>query len=70
MDSFRQHPGFHAAACVLIAYIKPFLANLLSPQQGKDFTYEEPSVKSFGTFTAYFTFIAMLSLLHNAWLFT
>ena len=29
MDSFRQHPGFHAAACVLIAYIKPFLANLL-----------------------------------------
>ena len=69
MDSFRHHPGFHAAACVLIAYVKPFLANLLSPQQGKDFTYEEPSVKSFGTFTAYFTFITMLSLLHNAWLF-
>ncbi|MFM7710913.1 MAG: rod shape-determining protein MreD, partial [Ferruginibacter sp.] len=21
VDSFRQHPGFHAAACVLIAYV-------------------------------------------------
>ena len=69
LDSFRHHPGFHAAACVLIAYVKPFLVNLLAPQQGTDFNYEEPSVKSMGTFAAYFTLVAVLSLLHNAWLF-
>jgi rod shape-determining protein MreD len=36
LDSFRHEPGFHAAACVLIAYVKPFLVNLLIPQEGAD----------------------------------
>ena len=48
LDSFRHHPGFHTAACVLIAYIRPFLINLLIPQEGADNNYEEPSFKSMG----------------------
>lgn len=69
LDSFRHLPGFHAAACVLIAYVKPFLINLLIPQEGSDTNYQEPSIKSMGGPLPYFIFIAVLSLLHNAWLF-
>ncbi|MBS1496881.1 MAG: rod shape-determining protein MreD [Bacteroidetes bacterium] len=69
LDSFRHQPGFHAAACVLIAYIKPFLVNMLIPQEGADTNYQEPSIKSMGGPLPYFIFIAVLCLLHNAWLF-
>ena len=69
MDSFRHNPGFHAAACVLIAYVKPFLVNLFIPQEGADTNFAEPSVKSMGGLIPYAIFIGVLSLLHNAWLF-
>jgi rod shape-determining protein MreD len=69
LDSFRHNPGFHAAACVLIAYIRPFFINILIPQEGADTNYEEPSIKSFGGITPYFVFVAALTLIHNAWLF-
>src|SRR3954469_13761103 len=36
LDSFRHSPGFHAAACVLIAYLRPFLINILIPQEGAE----------------------------------
>jgi hypothetical protein len=69
LDSFRHQPGFHAAACVLIAYIRPFLVNMLIPQEGADTNYQEPSIKSMGGAMPYFIFISVLSLLHNSWLF-
>ncbi len=69
LDSFRHQPGFHTAACVLIAYVKPFLVNLLIAQQGAEANYREPSIKSMGGPLPYFIFISILSLLHNAWLF-
>src|SRR5438477_2968484 len=48
LDFFTKTPGLHAAPCVLIAYIRPFLINLLIPQEGADTNYEEPSIKSMG----------------------
>lgn len=69
MDSFRHHPGFHAAACVMIAYFRPFFINILIPQEGADNNYEEPSVKSLGGFAPYFVYAGVLCLIHNAWLF-
>lgn len=69
MDSFRHHPGFHTAACVLVAYIRPFLVNLLIPQEGADNNYEEPSFKSLGGFVPYVIFIAVLTIIHHGWLF-
>ena len=69
MDSFRHHPGFHTAACVLIAYIRPFLVNLLIPQEGADSNYEEPSFKSLGGILPYMIFIGVLTFLHHGWLF-
>lgn len=69
MDSFRHHPGFHTAACVLIAYIRPFFINLLIPQEGADNNYQEPSFKSMGGFVPYMIFIAVLTFIHHGWLF-
>lgn len=69
IDGFRYQPGFHAAACVLIAYIRPFIINLLISQQGAESNYNEPSIKSMGGITPYFFYIGILVLIHNAWLF-
>ncbi|MBS1742579.1 MAG: rod shape-determining protein MreD [Bacteroidetes bacterium] len=69
LDSFRHHPGFHAAACVLIAYVRPFLINILIPQEGAETNYEEPSFKSMGGMLPYLIYAGVLSFLHNTWLF-
>ncbi len=69
LDSFRHQPGFHAAACVLIAYARPFLINMLIPQEGAETNYEEPSITSMGGLLPYAVYIGFFSLLHNAWLF-
>jgi len=69
LDSFRHHPGFHTAACVLIAYIRPFLVNLLIPQQGAETNYDEPSFKSMGGAIPYLVFVSILTCIHHAWLF-
>ena len=69
LDSFRHQPGFHAAACVMIAYFRPFLINLLIPQEGSDTNFEEPSVRSLGGFLPYILYAGTLSFFHNAWLF-
>ena len=69
IDSFHHSPGFHAAACVLIAYVRPFLINLLIPQEGAEANYDEPSFKSMGGMLPYLIYSGVLSLLHNAWLF-
>jgi hypothetical protein len=69
LDSFRHNPGFHSAACVLIAYVRPFLISILIPQEGADTNYEEPSVRSMGGFLAYFVYVGTLTIIHNAWLF-
>ena len=69
LDSFRHNPGFHTAACVLIAYIRPFLVNILIPQEGADTNYEEPSIKSMGGFAPYMIYIGVLTFIHHGWLF-
>lgn len=69
LDSFRHNPGFHAAACVLIAYVRPFLISILIPQEGADGNYEEPSVKSLGGNLPYFIYVTVLTIIHHAWLF-
>lgn len=69
LDFFTKTPGMHAAACVLIGYIRPFLINILLPQQGVDFNYREPSATSLG-FIPYATYVLMLTVLHHGFLFT
>lgn len=69
LDSFHHQPGFHSAACVLIAYVRPFLINILIPQEGADTNYNEPSFTSMGGILPYMVFISVLTFIHHAWLF-
>ena len=68
LDSFSNTYGLHTAPCVLIAYLRPFLINLLISQEGAETNYNEPSIKSMG-FAPYFTYIAVLTLAHHSLLF-
>jgi hypothetical protein len=68
LDYFTKTPGLHASACVLIGYLRPFLINLLIPQEGAEINYEEPSIKSL-SFAPYFIYILLLTFIHHAWLF-
>ena len=63
-DYFSGTPGLHTAPCVLIAYLRPFLLNLLLPQESTELSYQEPSIKSLG-FVPYATYIFILTFLHN-----
>ena len=68
LDFFTKTPGLHAAPCVLIAFLRPFLINVLVSHEGTEANYEEPSIKSMG-FVPYFTLVVVLTLLHHAFLF-
>jgi rod shape-determining protein MreD len=68
LDCFTKTYGLHAASCVLIAYLRPFLINLLISQEGAESNYNEPSIKSMG-FATYFTYVVILTLLHHSFLF-
>ena len=67
LDFFTKTPGLHAAPCVLIAYMRPFLVNILIPQEGADQNYKSPSITSMGL-APYATYILILTLLHNIYL--
>ncbi len=69
LDAFRHHPGFHAASCVLIAYLRPFLMNLMIPQKGAEMNYDEPSFKSMGGKSPYLLYLTLLIFIHNLWLY-
>lgn len=64
MDMFMNTMGMHAAACVFIAYLRPFIINVLSPQGGFETTQKTPSMTSMGV-SQFLTYIAILVTLHN-----
>jgi hypothetical protein len=68
LDYFMQRPGLHAAACVLIAYVRPFIINILSPKDESEFNYREPSPRALG-WTPYAVYVFILTLLHHGYLF-
>jgi hypothetical protein len=67
LDYFTQTPGLHAAACVLIAYLRPFVVNILLPQEGAEQNYKSPSPVSMG-WAPYFLYVVVLTLVHNIYL--
>jgi len=64
LDYFTGTYGLHAAACVLIAYIRPFLLNLLIPKDTAEQSYIEPGRKSMG-WAPYALYVAILSFVHH-----
>lgn len=67
LDYFLQTPGLHAASCVLIAYLRPFVVNILLPQEGAEQNYKSPSPVSMG-WAPYFVYVVVLTLVHNTYL--
>ena len=69
LDYFTMSPGLHAAACVLVAYLRPFIINLLAPKDTTGFNYREPSPKAMG-WTPYMVYVLVLTLAHHGYLLT
>lgn len=67
LDYFTHSPGLHAAPCVLIAFVRPFLLNVLVPQETTEQSYIEPSAKSMG-FLPYSIYVVILTLMHHTYL--
>lgn len=67
LDYFTGTYGLHAAPCVLIAYIRPFLLNLLIPQETMEQSYVEPGYKSMG-WAPYALYAGILSFVHHFYL--
>lgn len=67
LDYFMMTPGLHAAACVLIAYTRPFLINILTPKDSSEFNYREPSPKAM-QWTPYAVYVLVLTVLHHGYM--
>lgn len=67
LDYFTAKPGLHAAACVLIAYLRPFIINLLIPKDTEEINYREPSPRALG-WVPYTVYVFVLTLLHHTYL--
>lgn len=64
LDMFMNTEGMHAAACVFIAYLRPFVINILSPQGGFETTQKTPSMTSMGV-SQFLIYAAILVFVHN-----
>jgi hypothetical protein len=67
LDYFKQTPGLHAAACVLIAYIRPYIITILIPKDTAEFNYREPSPGAMG-WAPYSVYVLVLTILHHTYL--
>jgi hypothetical protein len=67
LDFFMMTPGLHAAACVLIAYLRPFVINILSPKDTSELNYREPSPRAMG-WTPYLVYTLILTLFHHGYM--
>ena len=67
VDAFMHTPGLHAAACTLVAYLRPFFISLLLPKESGETGYPEPSYKSMGIIP-YGTYIILLTFIHHLYL--
>lgn len=68
LDYAMHTPGLHAAACVLIAFVRPYVINILTPKDTTEFNYREPSPKAM-QWTPYMVYILILTILHHGYLF-
>ena len=67
LDFFVTTPGLHAAACVLVAYLRPFVITVLVPKDSSEFNYREPSPRAMG-WTPYLVYTFVLTLFHHGYL--
>ena len=67
VDMFYKTPGLHAAASLLIGFLRPFVIGLLLPKEVTEWGNEEPSRNTMGPLP-YATYIILLTFLHHFYL--
>jgi len=67
LDLFSNTPGLHAAACGLMAYIRPSILNLLLAQEASEEVNKEPSIGTMG-WGPYAFYIFTLTFIHHFYL--
>ncbi len=67
LDYFVMTPGLHAAACVLIAYVRPFVINILTPKDSSEFTFREPSPQAI-QWAPYAVYVFILTVVHHTYM--
>ena len=67
LDYFKMTPGLHTAACVLVAYARPFIIGILIPKETTEFNYHEPSPRGMG-WGPYMMYAFILTILHHTYL--
>lgn len=65
VDGLMNTGGMHAAATVLIAYLRPNVLTALMPRSLIDYPGQSPNVKNMG-WAAFLTYAGFLILLHHA----
>src|ERR1700749_2199369 len=67
IDAFYDTPGLHAAACVLLALVRVIFISITVQKEGFD-NEPEPTLSIMG-FRWFFTYTAILTLIHHFFLF-
>jgi rod shape-determining protein MreD len=67
IDAFYNTPGLHAAACVLLAFVRILFISITVQKEGFD-NEPEPTVSVMG-FRWFFTYALVLTLFHHFFLF-
>ncbi len=66
-DLFIGTTGLHAAACVLLAYSRPYVLAILIPHESTEQSYIEPSITSMG-WAPYAVYVSILTFIHHFYL--
>lgn len=67
IDYFTQNFGLHSAPCVLMAFLRPTILNILIAKETTEQNYHEPSIKSMG-FGPYSIYITIMVVVHHFYL--
>lgn len=67
IDVFSNTAGMHAAACVMMAYVRPAWLKIIAPRDGYE-TEAVPSVKKFG-FQWFLIYSSVMVVIHHLFLF-
>ena len=68
LDYFTMTMGLHAAACTLVAYVRPFVINVLIPKDTSEFNYREPSPRAMG-WAPFSIYVLVLTMFHHGYLY-
>jgi hypothetical protein len=69
VDTLSNTGGMHAAAAILIAYLRPNVLTALLPRALEDYPGQSPSVKNLG-WPAFLTYAGFLMIIHHAVFFS